>query len=135
MLLLELLHCLYTGSSNNATPDNLWLQFAKERLMRSGESEAEEIGPSCSLQDSGCFLCLNRKWTKSDFSDFHLHAHRTENSVPSISWPSCILREYTLFMIVRLSLSVSHLIHTHTHTLTVRRTPPQLKFLHLPNFL
>lgn len=63
------------------TPDFLWLWCMKEKLRSSGESEPEELGPSCSWQDSGSFLCLSRKCTKSDYTVFHLHAYRTGNPV------------------------------------------------------
>lgn len=68
--------CMY-----KITPDFLWPGCMKEKLWSSGESEPEELGPSCSWQDSGSFLCLSRKCTKSDYTFFHLPAYRTGNPV------------------------------------------------------
>lgn len=58
--------------------------MGKERPRNSAGSELQGIDPSCSLQDSGSFLCLSRKCKKSDFWVFHLPAHRTADYVSSI---------------------------------------------------
>lgn len=107
----------YTGTGYNVT---CALSFAvvKERLTSSGESEPEEISPSCSWQDSGSFLCLSRKREKSDFLVFHLHAQRTGNRCLHMFGSSCrTLLGYAAFMFVSLSVCLcrSHISHTHRH--------------------
>lgn len=57
--------------------------FGDGWLWSTRESEPEESGPSCSWQDSVSFLCLSRKYTKSEFSVFHLPAYRARNPVLS----------------------------------------------------
>lgn len=120
----------------------------------------KEIGPSCSWQDLGSFLCLSRKCKKSDFSVFHARPQ---------DWILCLFHMFSRLpscLSVCLSAGVCLTFHTHRdiysradthdrlqtptqHLSKVFYTPPELAdiahpqppipssftFLHLPNFL
>lgn len=101
----------------------LWLRCVKERLTSSGESEPEESGPSCSWQDSGSFLCLNRKCEKSDFLVFHLHTHRIGASVFPVCFIACVI--YWNILPSCLTLCLFHISHSH-HTLIHKQRSGQL---------
>lgn len=119
----------YTGAQKLLTMSLHKLFFSgsfmgKGRLRSSAGSEPQGINPSCSLQDSGSFLCLSRKCKKSDFWAFHLPAHRTADFVSSICLVGCFTNCWSILLSCLLFVFLT-LILTQTwrriaiHTLSI----------------
>lgn len=105
----------------------------KERMRSSAGSEPQGIDPSCSLQDSGSFLCLSRKCKKSDFWVFHLPAHRSADYVSTICLVGCfkncwsILLSCLLFVFLTFFLAKTQ-TYSGSHTLYRLQTSRSLLY-------